>query len=170
MLERFNNVWPLLIVLAVFVVIIAFIAFFTTRRYDQKYIHYYATFFSMSKRAAFLTACLILNLIIAIFYVFNAAEFDTMGIVEILLISALEVVMSLDVPIIILSVFYAISTIILLWILRTVGEYADIINNDAPIQILKVIFVITVIVFATFISVVEMERIVKLNKYIRRNK
>lgn len=170
MLEKFNDAWLLLVVLAVFVIVMAFFAFLMTRKYNQKYIHYYAAFFSMSKRAAFLTACLILNLIIVIFYVFSVTEFDTMGIMEILIIAALEVLMSLDIPMIILSVFYAISNVILLWILRTVGEYSDIINNDTSIQVLRIIFMITIIIFAVFIGVCKMERIVKQNKYIRRNK
>lgn len=164
MLQNLNSLFSYFIFVSIFIIVLAILFFFATKKYSKKKVKLFSLFASLNNRSIILLSSFILNFTLIAFYAVATQHFNSLIVYLIIINNIVAMVVSLNYRVIISNVLYSVISIFSLKIINLVFNYLSLIYYDRLTFILGVIFVLMIIVFEMFITVRLFEIVLKTIK------
>lgn len=167
MLTRLYLLFSIFIYISIVTFVFFLLAWFFTRKFNNKYRNIYALFIDIGKRECLLYATIFLNLLLCLFFLIFSSKYDNFAMYMILFTNFVACLVSFNLRMIISNIIYSFISVELLFLLTSVNNYFNYVSNDNKILILKVLFMCVIFVYTIFITIRKIEICLRANK-IRR--
>ena len=161
MLQNLNSLFSYFIFVSIFIIVLAILFFFATKKYSKKKVKLFSLFASLNKKSIILLSSFILNFTIIVFYAVATQHFNNLILYLIIVNNIIVIFVSLNIRLIISNLLYSTISIFSLKIINLIYNYLFYIYYDNLTFILGVIFILTIIVFEMFITVRLFEIVLK---------
>lgn len=167
MITRLYLLFSIFIYISIVTFVLFIIAWFFTRKFNNKYRNIYAMFIDVGKRECLLYATIFLNLLLCLFFLVFTSKYDNFAMYMIIFTNLVTCLVSFNYKLIISNIIYSFISVELLFLLNAVNNYFNYVSHDSKILILKILYMCVIFIFFIFITIRKMEICLKSHK-IRR--
>ena len=164
MISNLKSIYSYFIFAGIFIIILAIIFFFATKKYNKKRVKFFALFVNLNRKGIILISSFILNFTLVSYFAVKSLYFNNLIIYIIAINVIISCIVSLKPRLIISNIIYSLISVFSLKIINLVYNYLFNIYYDKLTFILSIIFVLMLIVYELFITFRLTEIVLKYNK------
>lgn len=161
MIQNIKSIYSYFIFAGIFIFIISIIFFLATKKYSKKRVKFFALLSSLDKRSIILVSTFILNFTEVTYFSIATFNYNNFAMYLIIFTSLVSIIVSLNPHVIFGNTVYTAISIFSLKIINLVYNYLSFVYYDRLTFILGVIFVLMVIIYELFITIRQIEIVVK---------
>ncbi|MBQ4263462.1 MAG: hypothetical protein IJB83_04415 [Bacilli bacterium] len=154
---------------SIIVLILAISLFIYTKKYKKTKVRILGLFLDLTKKESVLLSTNLLSLLLNIWCCLNIENYNALFLLMIIFNSLITIIISLNIRMILLKIISTSITLLVLKLLSLINTYINNINYNVQTHILNIVFLITIIIYSCFVSIRELELLLKKNIYVRRN-
>ena len=168
MISKLKLLFSIFIFVSVITLILFIVAFFATKKFNNKYRHIFAMFIDVDRSRTVLYASILLNFLLSLFFLLFIDKYDSFGMQIIIVAGIISCLVAFNARIILNTIIHTAITVEVLWLLRVVDNYLNYVLYDTKILVLRILFTIMIGIYIFFVTIRKIEISLKINNKIRR--
>ena len=137
---------------AAFALVFFILGLFLTKKFNYKLRKFYSIFFGLSFREVVVQACIICNLLLGLFFIYDIKSINSFGLIMIAAVNLILIIVSLNMHTILANIIYSSISISLLWLLSIVYEYYVYMESDTILYLI-IAFIFLIILYYIFVTI-----------------